>query len=163
MLVALGQLNVRTQQFRGYLLEALIQLGPEDFLYRAFGPWHALLINTCDGAHLVQPHDLDIDKALGQLLPHYRVFRSRSAVPLDGVRELDQPIELALENDLHAGAERGALMHERSNGDVPAVAHLAEDVLNGHADIAEEKLTEFAFACHLPQRPDFHAGAFHVH
>ena len=75
----------------------------------------------------------------------------------------DQPIELALEDDLHSGAERGALMHQGSDGDVPAIAHLAEHIFSGHADIAEEQLAEFALAGHLPQRPDFDAGRFHVH
>src|SRR5579871_1483289 len=159
---SLSELNIRTEQLGRDLLETLVQLRPENFLNGAFWSGDAFLIDARDGAHLVEAHDFDFDKALRQFLPHHRIFGGRMTVAFRCMREFHQTIELPLESHLHSGAERGTLMHQRSDGDVPSVAHLAKDVFSGHANIAKEQLAEFALAGHLPQRANFAAGTLHV-
>src|SRR5215472_3217177 len=76
------ELSVGSQQFLGDLLEALVQLAPEDFLDRAFRSGHAGGADTAESAHLVAAHDLDLGVALCQLLADKRIFRGRTAIAL---------------------------------------------------------------------------------
>ena len=61
-----------------------------------------------------------------------------------------------------AGAEAGALEHERGVGDGPAVVEAADDRVVGDAGVGEEHLVEHRAAGHLPQRADLDAGLVHV-
>ena len=56
-----------------------------------------------------------------------------------------------------------ALVHQRAHRHVPSVIHLAENIFDRDAHIAEEQFVEFGFAGHLAQRTNFDAGRFHVH
>src|SRR5579883_847541 len=62
--VAFAERRKRSQQFGRDLLEALVQLRPENFQYRALRPRHTLLIYARNGAHLIQAHDFDVSVAL---------------------------------------------------------------------------------------------------
>jgi hypothetical protein len=57
-----------------------------------------------------------------------------------------------------AGAEAGALRHERGVRDRPAVVEATDDVVVVHARVVDEHLVEHGAAGHLPQRADLDAG-----
>ena len=61
-----------------------------------------------------------------------------------------------------AGADRRPLVHQRREGDVPAVVDVAEAVRVGHPDVGEEDLVEAGPAGHLAQRADLDARRPHV-
>src|SRR5437763_1074582 len=67
------QLRKRPQYLLCYLLEALVQLAPEEFLDGALRPGSALVIHTADGPNLVEAHDFDFGVDLRQLLTNHRV------------------------------------------------------------------------------------------
>src|SRR5579862_3318108 len=64
----LGQLGVGAEDLHGHLLEALIELTPEDFLDGAFGAGLAGFDDAADDAHLIQAHDFDFGVALREFL-----------------------------------------------------------------------------------------------
>ncbi len=53
-------------------------------------------------------------------------------------------------------------MEERGHRDGPAAADLAEDVLAGNFDVAEEDLVELGLAGDLHERPDLDTRRVHV-
>ena len=57
----------------------------------------------------------------------------------------------------------GALVHQRGDGHVPAVARLTDDVLVGDVGVLHEDLVELGLAGDLAQRADLHALLLHVH
>ena len=60
----------------------------------------------------------------------------------------------------HDGAaDRHPLVHERGQGDPPAVARRAEALAVGDADVGEVHLVELGLAGHLAQRPHLDARA----
>src|SRR4051794_31703583 len=113
--VAAFQLAVWTQQLLRDLLEALVQLAPENLLDRALGSGDAGRADAAEGAHLVRAHGFDFDVALRQFLADDGIVGGGAAVPLHGARQLDEPIHVALVGDLQAGAERAALVHQRAH------------------------------------------------
>src|ERR1035438_7878451 len=159
---AARQLAVWAEQLHGDLLEALIQLAPEDLLDGTFRTGLAGFHHAADGAQLVEAHDFDFGVALRQLLADDRVFGGGAPVAVDAVRQLDQARELAFEGDLEAGAQQRALVRQCAEGHVPTVVDAAHDVGDGHAHLFEEQLVEFRFAGHLTQRTHFDAGSVHV-
>src|SRR5437762_11891894 len=79
MAVRAFQLSIGAKQFLGYLLEALVQFAPKDFLYRPFWAWNSGCADAAEGAHLVESHDLDLSITLGQIgraSCRERVYRS---------------------------------------------------------------------------------------
>ena len=146
---AARQLAVGPQQFHGDLLEALIQLAPEDLLDGAFRTGLAGLHHAANGAHLVQAHDFDFGVALRQFLPDHGIFSGGASIALDLVRQLDQPPELAFEGDLQARAQQRAFVHQSAQRNVPTVVDAAHHVRGGHAHVFEKQLVEFRFAGHL--------------
>ncbi len=85
-----------------------------------------------------------------------------SAAPLSrGLRE--QLAERDLHADLEAEGERRALVHERGDRDVPAVALPADDVLVRDPGLLDEQLVELRLAGDLAQRPDLDGVLLHVH
>ena len=61
-----------------------------------------------------------------------------------------------------AGAEAGALGHERGVRGGPTVVEPADDVVVAHARVVDEHFVEQRAARHLPQRADLDAGLLHV-
>src|ERR1039457_4021621 len=159
---AARQLAVWPEQLHGHLLEALIQLAPEDLLNRPFRTGLAGFHHAADGAHLVEAHDFDFGVALRQLLADDRVLGGGPSVAFDAVRQLDQARELAFEGDLQAGAQQRALVHQGAERHVPTVVNTAHHVRGGHAHVFEEQLVEFRFAGHLAERVHFGAGTVRV-
>ena len=76
---------------------------------------------------------------------------------------LDHPrVEVDAAAAAAAGADRRPLVHQRREGDRPAVVDVAEAVVIGHAHVVEEDLVEARAAGHLPQRTHLDAGRLHV-
>src|SRR5580704_7566029 len=161
--VAAEELAVRAENLLRDLLEALVELAPEDFLYRAFGAGDAGSGDTAESAHLVETHDLDFRAALCEFLANDWIFGGGAAVAWDGARELDEARDVTLENEMQARAVGTALVHQSAHRHVPAVIHFAEDIFDGDAHVAKEELVKFGFACHLTQGTNFNAGRFHVY
>ena len=61
-----------------------------------------------------------------------------------------------------ARADRRPFVHQRRQGDGPAVVDVAEAVVVGHPYLVEEHLVEAGAAGHLAQRADLHARRPHV-
>src|ERR1700693_3813806 len=80
--IAAQKLPVGTKQFLCNLLEALVELAPEYFLDRSFGPGNAGCRNAAEGAHLIEAHDFDFRATLRQLLTDERIFAGGAAVAL---------------------------------------------------------------------------------
>src|SRR5580692_7046051 len=156
--IACHELAERTENFLGDLLEALVELAPENFLDGAFRAGNAGCTDAAEGAHLIEAHDFDFGAALRELLPDDWVFGGGAAIALGGAREFDETRDVTFENQMQARAVRAALVHERAHCDIPAVIHFAEDIFSGHADIPKKKLVEFGFAGHLAERTNFDAG-----
>src|SRR5262245_14310649 len=104
------ELPVRTQEFLRDLLQALVQLAPEDLLNRSFGPRHTGVADAAERAHLVGAHDLYFSVALRELLADQRILGRRATAAFDRPRQLDQPVDVALIRDLPARPERAALV-----------------------------------------------------
>src|ERR1700691_4335649 len=132
------QLAVWSEQFHGDLLEALIQLAPENLLDGAFRAGLAGFHHAADGAHLVQAHDFDFGVALRQLLPDDRVLGGGASVAFDAAGQFHEARKLALEGDLEACPQKRALVHQRAEGHVPTVVDAAHYVGDGHAHVIEE-------------------------
>src|SRR5271157_3910371 len=161
--IACHELPVRTENFLGDLLEALVELAPEYFLDGAFGAGDASGSDTAEGAHLVEAHDLNFRAALGEFLADDRIFGRGAPVALDGPRKFDEARDVALEDKVQARTVGPTLVHQGADRHVPAVIHFAEDIFNRNANIAEEQFVEFGFAGHLAERANFDARRFHVH
>src|SRR5271169_5094802 len=84
--VAGEKLAVRTKDFLSDLLEALIELAPENFLDGAFRAGHARGSHTAECAHLVAAHNFNFGAALRELLTNDGVLGSGPAVALDFAR-----------------------------------------------------------------------------
>src|ERR1051326_576097 len=140
VIVAGPKLPVRPQQLLRDLLEALVQLAPENFLDRSLRPGHAGSADAAEGAHLVAAHDLDFRIALRQLLSDNRIFRRRPAVALRLLCQIDQPLHVAAVGDLQTGAKSSALVHEGAHGDAPALIDFPNHIGHRHANVMEEEL-----------------------
>ena len=149
---------IGSQQFLGELLQALVEFAPEQFLNGALRTRCARSCDAAEGAQLVQAHDFDFGIALSEFLPKDGILRRRPAIVLGDPREFDQAVDIALENQDETRAVSSALVHEGANSYVPAIVHLAENVLRWNMHIAEENLVEFALAGHLSQRANRDAG-----
>src|SRR5580658_1617553 len=160
--IAAQQLAVRAEYFLRDLLEALIELAPENFLDAALGAGHAGSGETAEGAHLIEAHDFDFGAALREFLANDGILRGRPAVALNALREFDEARDVAFENKMQARAVGAAFVHQCAHRDIPAVIHFAEDVFSRDAHVAEKKLVEFGFAGHVAQRSNFDARRFHV-
>src|SRR5580704_10902422 len=106
--IACQQLAVGTENFLGDLLQALVELAPEDFLDRAFGTRHAGCGDAAKGAHLVESHDFNLGAALCEFLADERVLRGGPAVARSRAREFDETRDVTLEDKMQARAIRAA-------------------------------------------------------
>ena len=84
----------------------------------------------------------------------------RSSVPAPP--HLEEPVDARLERRGEREAERAALVQERRHRDLPALALVAEAVLDRDLDVVEEDLVELRLAGDLAQRPHLDAGRAHV-
>ena len=75
----------------------------------------------------------------------------------------DEAVELAAERELVAEQGHAALEGQRGQGHPPAVADLADDVVDGGAGAVEEDLVELGGAGQLGDGPDLDAGLVHGH
>ena len=91
------QLAVRAQQLLRDLLQALIELAPENLQDRSLRPGHARGRDAAESAQLVQAHDFDLAVALREFLAYQRIAGGRPSVPLNRAGELDQPVNTSLE------------------------------------------------------------------
>ena len=89
-------------------------------------------------------------------------MRGSSSAPLRRglVEEL---VEQLAQADLEEERQAGALVHERRQRDLPAVADAADDVLVGDPRLLDEELVELGAAGDLAQRPDLDLVLLHVH
>src|SRR6266700_1630988 len=163
VIIAGLQLRVRSHQFLGHLLEALVQFTPENLLNGPFRAGHSGGADATEGAHLVAAHNFNFRIALRQLLSEDRIFRGRAAITARRARPFDQSLHVAAINNLKARAERAALMHERAHGHLPSFIHFADDIFHRHTQIVEEEFVELRLAGHLAQRTDFNPRRLHVH
>src|ERR1700730_10880498 len=99
------QLSVGPEQFLSNLLDPLIQLAPENFQDRAFGSGHAGSSHAAECPQLIETHDFNLGIALREFLADQRIFRGRTAVARDGVRKLNEPIDIALKQEMQPRAE----------------------------------------------------------
>ncbi len=76
---------------------------------------------------------------------------------------VDHVVEQLAQADLQHEAEAGALVHERRERHLPAVADAADDVLVGDPRALDEQLVELRLAGDLAQRADLHGLLLHVH
>ncbi len=67
---------------------------------------------------------------------------------------VDQVVEQLAQADLQDEAEPGALVHQRRERDLPAVADAADDVRVGDPRLLDEELVELGLAGDLAQRAD---------
>jgi hypothetical protein len=77
-------------------------------------------------------------------------------------RELDQPPDNNLEACSEGESERPPLVQEGCHGNAPAVADLADHVVDGNLDPGEEDLVELGLARDLAQRANLDTGRAHV-
>src|SRR6266540_1769838 len=111
-------------------------------------PEHALLHEAREHPHAVVLHDLDADVRVGEPLAN-RLVGGRAVL----VRDVDEIGQLALERQLLRQECRPALEAQRRHRDLPAVVHLADDVLLVGTGVVEEDLVELGRARHLLERP----------
>src|SRR5882724_642128 len=163
MCVTAQQLSVGTEQLLRDLLESLIEFAPEDFLDRALRSRHTSSRDAAKSPHLIEAHDFNFRAALRELLADQWVFGGGPSVTLDGPREFDEAGDEAFKDEMQASAVGTALVHQRAHRHIPSVIHFAQDILNGHANVAKEQLVEFGFPGHLTQGTNFDAGRFHIH
>src|SRR5277367_4393969 len=88
--VAAEKLAIGAEQFLCDLLEALVELTPEDFLDGAFGPGNPGGCDATESAHLVEAHDFDFCAALRQLLADEWIFAGGPAVTLNCAGKFDK-------------------------------------------------------------------------
>ena len=88
--VAAEKLAVGAEQFLRDLLEALVELAPENFLDGAFGARHAGGGDAAEGAHLIEAHDFDFRAALREFLANDGIFGGGAAVAYGGASEFDE-------------------------------------------------------------------------
>src|ERR1700722_12918639 len=62
------QLSVRTENLHRHLLEALVQLAPEDFLDGSLGSRHACFVDAGESTQLIQPPHFDVGVVFDQVL-----------------------------------------------------------------------------------------------
>src|SRR5208283_4474652 len=158
MRIAREQLAVRPENFLCYLLQALVELAPKDFLDGALGTRHTRGSDAAEGAHLVEAHDFNFRAALREFLADNGVLGSGPGVALYGPRKFDKARDETLEDEMQAGPVRTTLVHQRAHCHIPAVVYLAKDIFDRDAHIAKEQLAEFGLAGHLPERANFNAG-----
>src|SRR5262245_61057193 len=162
VLVTGFELAVGAKQLLGDLLEALVQLAPEDLLDRSFRAGNAGRAEAAEGSHLVPAHDLDLCVALCEFLAYDGICGGRTAVALGRPRQLCKALHVPAVGDLESSAEGAALVHERAHGHGPSFVHFAYNIFYRHANVVEEELVEFGLAGHLPQRAYLYAVGFHV-
>src|SRR5580658_11006112 len=95
--VAGEELAVGAENFLRDLLEALIELTPENFLDAAFGPGHSRRGEAAEGAHLIETHDFNFGAALREFLTNDGVFSGGPTVALDVARQFDQTRDVTFE------------------------------------------------------------------
>ena len=76
---------------------------------------------------------------------------------------VDQVVEQLAQPHLEEEREPCALVHQRRQRDLPAVADAADDVLVGDPRVLDEELVELRLAGDLAQRPDLDRVLLHVH
>src|SRR4051794_351898 len=138
--------------------ERLVGVGPPPLDERALGAGDAGLHLLGQAARGGQPQALGLDVELGDLLADDGVLVHAALA-----RQLHQLAEGDLELDRRAEAEPRALVHQRGDGDHPAVALAADDVLVRDPSLLDEELVELRLAGYLAQRPDLHRLLLHIH
>ncbi len=78
-------------------------------------------------------------------------------------RRRDDVVEQLAHADLQGEAEPGALVHQRRQRHLPAVADAADDVRVGDPGLLDEELVELRLAGDLAQRADLDGVLLHVH
>jgi len=109
--IASHQLAIGAENFLGDLLEALVELAPENFLDRAFGSGDTRGGDTAEGAHLIETHDFDFCAALREFLANDGVFGGGAAVALGRASEFDEARDVTLESEMQARAVGAAFVH----------------------------------------------------
>src|SRR5436190_2201253 len=85
--------------------------------------------------------------------PSSRLPSAPSSVPVPALaRHVEQLPDADLERRREREAERAAFVQQRRHRDLPALAFLAEPVLDGNLDVVEEDLVELRLARDLTQR-----------
>ena len=100
----------------------------------------------------VEAHRLGLDVELGDPLAVVGVVGGGAAVEPRLGGQLGEPAEAVVDLDDRAEGEPGALVHQRRDRDLPAVADAADDVLVRDPRLLEEELVELALAGDLDQR-----------
>src|SRR5215831_18260578 len=160
--IAGKQLAVGAQQLLSELLDALIELTPEELLDRTLRAGHTSGSYAAESAQLIEAHDFDLSEGLSELLAHDGILRGDAAAARYCAREFDEAIDVALESEDEASAIGSALVHEGADGDVPTVVDFAEDISDWYADVAEEDFVELTLGSHLAERADFDTRRSHV-
>src|SRR5207248_3398757 len=126
---------VRPAQLARELRQPLVRLRPTQLHARALGAGNAGALVRAEGPVVREAERLQLDPLAGERLAH-----ERSGIPL--IRLLQHPPEQRVERRREREAERRALVQEGRHSDLPAVALVAQAVLDRHLDIAEEDLVE---------------------
>src|SRR5262245_18463098 len=99
---------VRSEDFLGHLLEALVILTPEDLENGTFGYRDGSGTAARDGADLIQAEHLEFGISLREFLPHDRILAERLAIPAHLLRKQHQPVEGSPVENRDAGSKRCA-------------------------------------------------------
>ena len=138
----------------------MLQLGAVQLGHRRFGVRN--LASRLHGGHTIrqQPSRLELDRQLGQLVPHAGIVQEAPAVRLRLRRVLHQ---LFVQTDArHHAVDAGALEVQGGRCHVPAPVQLAHQAAPRDAHVIEEYLVESVPTQYVQQRPHLHAGRIHV-
>ena len=122
------------------------------------GPGLAVALDVGQALPGEQPDRLGAHVQVGELVGDERVLEQ----PALG-RGGEQVVELLAQPHLQREAQPGALVHQRRQRDLPAVADAADDVRVGDPRLLDEELVELRLAGDLAQRADLDGLLLHVH
>ena len=122
------------------------------------GPGLAVALDRGQPAVGGQPQDLRLDVQRAEPVGDDVVVEQAARGRL-----VDQVVEQPAQQHLEEEGEAGALVHQRRQRDLPAVADAADDAVAGDPRVLDEELVELRLAGDLAQRPHLDGVLLHVH
>ena len=150
--------DLGTEQVGGELGQLLVGLRPHPLRQRSFGARLAVLLDRGQPAVRGEPQHLGLEMQLAELVGDHRIVEQAPVARLG-----EQAVEHLPQAHLEEEREPGALVHERRQRDLPAVALAPEQVRIGDPCLLDEQLVELRLAGDLTQRADLDVVLLHVH
>ena len=150
--------HLGAEQIGGELGQLLVGLGPHPLRQRSLGAGLAVLLDRGQPAVRGESQHLGLEMQLAELVGDHRIVEQATIARLG-----EQPVEQLPQAHLKEERESGALVHERRQRDLPAVALAPEQVRVGDPGLFDEQLVELRLAGDLAQRADLDRVLLHVH